>query len=91
MIRYLFSRIGCLMWLVGVIVLIVGIGAESSGQPAFGLVLGGIGLVLAGVLLWNWLRPKKRRNTRFSMFRGRDREDERDHDHYDDWDDRYDD
>ncbi len=89
MIRYLFSRIGCLMWLIGAIVLIVGIGAESSGQPAFNMVLGGIGLVLAGFLLWNWLRPRKRRNTRFSMFRGRDREDERDRN--DDWDDRYDD
>ena len=89
MIRYLFSRIGCLMWLIGAIVLIVGIGAESSGQPAFNMVLVGIVLILAGFLLWNWLRSRKRRNTRFSMFRGRDREN--DQDRYDDWDDRYDD
>lgn len=88
MIRFLFSRIGCLMWLAGVIVLILGIAAESSGQPAFDLVLGGIGLTLVGFLLWNRLRRKERRNTRFSMFRKQDREDERDQ--YDDWDDRYD-
>jgi membrane-associated phospholipid phosphatase len=88
MIRFLFSRIGCLMWLVGAIVLIVGISAESSGQHAFSLVLGGIGLTLVGFLLWNWLRPRGRRNTRFSMFRRRDRDD--DQDPYDDWDDRYD-
>ncbi len=88
MIRFLFSRIGCLMWLVGAIVLIVGIAAENSGQPAFNLVIAGIGLTLVGFLLWNRLRPKKRRNTRFSMFRKHDREDEQER--YDDWDDRYD-
>jgi hypothetical protein len=88
MIRFLISRIGCLMWLVGAIVLIVGIATESSGQNAFNLVLSGIGLTLVGFLLWKWLRPKGRRNTRFSMFRRRGQEDERDR--YEDWDDRYD-
>lgn len=84
MIRYLFSRLGCLMWLVGAVVLGVGIASESSGHPAFAMVAGGIALVLVGFVLWNWLRPKDRRNTRFAMLRRRTWEDEPDDD--DEWD-----
>jgi hypothetical protein len=72
------------MWLVGAIVLGVGIASESSGHPAFSMVAGGIALVLVGFLLWNWLRPKGRHNTRFSMLRRRTWEDEQNDD--DEWD-----
>lgn len=89
MIRYLFSRIGCLMFLVGVVVLVLGIAAETSGEPAFNLVLIGAGLVFLGFLLWNKLRRKQRRNTRFSLFRRRERQEEQETE--DGWDDQYDD
>jgi hypothetical protein len=82
MIRYLFSRLGLLLWLLGAIVLGVGIASESSGHPAFAMVAGGIALVLVGFLLWNSLRPKGRKNTRFAMLRRDSREDGQD----DDWD-----
>ena len=80
MIRYLFSRLGCLIWLVGAVVLGVGIVSESSGHPAFSMVAGGIGLLVVGFLLWQWLRPKGQKNTRFSMLRRRTWEDEQDED-----------
>jgi membrane protein DedA with SNARE-associated domain len=84
MIRYLFSRLGCLIWLVGAVVLGVGIASESSGHPAFAAVAGGIALILVGFLLWNRLRPKGRKNTRFSILRRDSWEDEQDDD--DEWD-----
>lgn len=89
MIRYLLSRMGCLMFLVGAVVLVLGIAAESSGEPAFNLVSIGAGLTFLGLLLWSKLRRKQRRNTRFSMFRKRDDREEQDVD--DEWDDRNDD
>jgi LPXTG-motif cell wall-anchored protein len=89
MIRYLISRIGCLMFLVGAVVLALGIAAESSGEPAFNLVFIGAGLMLLGLLLWSKLRRKKRRNTRFSMFRRRERREDQETE--DEWDDQYDD
>lgn len=85
MIRYLFSRLGCLVWLVGAVVLGVGIVSESSGHPAFPMVAGGIGLLVVGFLLWQWLRPKGQKNTRFSMLRKRTWEDEQDEDN-EEWD-----
>lgn len=89
MIRYLLSRIGCLMLLVGAVVLVLGIAAESSGEPAFNLVLIGAGLTFLGLLLWSRLRRKQHRNTRFSMFRKRDDREEQESD--DEWDDHNDD
>lgn len=89
MIRYLLSRMGCLMFLVGAVVLVLGVAAESSGEPAFNLVLIGAGLTFLGLFLWNKLRRKQRRNTRFSMFRKRDSREEQEVD--DEWDDRNDD
>ena len=89
MIRYLLSRIGCLMFLVGAVVLVLGIAAESSGEPAFTLVLIGAGLAFLGMLLWSKLRRKQRRNTRFSMFRRRENREEQENE--DGWDDQYDD
>ena len=85
MIRYLFSRLGCLIWLVGAVVLGVGIVSESSGHPTFSMVAGGIGLLVVGFLLWQWLRPKGQKNTRFSMLRKRTWEDEQDEDD-EEWD-----
>ncbi len=64
-----------MMVLIGSIVLVLGIAAERSGQPAFDLVLIGIGVSFIGFLLWNKLR-KKRRSTRFSLFRKRRHDDE---------------
>ncbi|MBG0788672.1 MAG: hypothetical protein H0S79_26590 [Anaerolineaceae bacterium] len=85
MIRYLFSRLGCLIWLVGAVVLGVGIVSENSGHPAFSMVAGGIGLLAVGFLLWKWLRPKGQKNTRFSMLRRRTWEDEQGEDN-EEWD-----
>jgi flagellar biosynthesis component FlhA len=87
MIRFLLSRIGCLMLIVGSIVLVLGVAAERSGQPAFNLVLIGVVLSFLGFLLWSRLRQKGRRNTRFSLFRKREQRDEREEE--DEWDDRY--
>jgi len=84
MIRYLFSRLGCLIWLVGAVVLGVGIVSESSGHPAFSMVAGGIALLVVGFLLWKWLRPKGQKNTRFAMLRRHTWEDEQDDN--DEWD-----
>ena len=71
MIRYLFSRIGCVLLLVGCVALILGVAAEASGEPAFTTVAVGVGLGLLGFFLWNGLRPKERRNARFARPRGR--------------------
>ena len=89
MIRYLLSRMGCLMFLVGAVILVLGVAAESSGEPAFNLVLIGAGLTFLGLLLWSRLRRKQSRNTRFSMFRKRDSREEQETD--DEWNDRNDD
>lgn len=89
MIRFLLSRIGFMMLMVGIFVLVLGVAAESSGQPAFNLLMIGMAMSFFGFLLWNRLRPKKHRNTRFSIFRKRDRHEERDEN--DGWDNRYDD
>jgi flagellar biosynthesis component FlhA len=65
------------MIMVGSIVLVLGIAAECSGQPAFDVLLIGIAVTFSGFLLWNSLR-KKRRSTRFSLFRKRRRENKKD-------------
>ncbi len=49
------------------------------------MVAGGIGLLVVGFLLWQWLRPKGQKNTRFSMLRKRTWEDEQDEDN-EEWD-----
>lgn len=76
MIRYLLSRLGCLILIAGGITLIVGIAALQSDQPAFDVVLIGIGLSLLGFFLWNKLRRKVKRPPRASIFRRRKREQE---------------
>ena len=63
-----------LLGLAGIVVL--GIAAERSGEPAFNfLAFGGL-LFVGGLLLWAKLRRQPRQNTRFSMFRKRDQPDE---------------
>ncbi len=89
MIRYLLSRIGCLMMIFGVIVLVVGAAAAQSGQPALSLLFVGFVVSFAGFLLWNRLREKQPRSTRFSLFRKRDRRADRRKD--DGWEDHFDD
>jgi len=86
MIRYLLSRIGCVMLIFGSIALVVGIAAESSGQPAFNFLSIGLALSFFGFLLWNRLRPKKEqppRGRRSRNRRGRDPDEEQNH--HDDW------
>jgi uncharacterized membrane protein YfcA len=87
MIRYLFSRIGCLMLIAGTLTLVVGIAAVQSEQPAFTLLLVGFLVTLLGFLLWNRLRPKGQRNTRFSKFRRRESRQEEKKDNG--WEDRF--
>jgi LPXTG-motif cell wall-anchored protein len=88
MIRYLLSRIGCLMFLVGAVILVLGIAAETTGEPAFNLVLIGAGLTFLGLFLWSKVRRKQRRNTRFSMFRRRGGQEEQEVE--DEWNDQHD-
>ena len=71
MIRYLLSRIGCLILVGGVLVLVVGVAAVRSGESAFELLLIGIALTFLGFILWNKLRPKIKREARASKFRRR--------------------
>jgi uncharacterized membrane protein YfcA len=86
MIRYILSRIGCLMMIFGVIVLIVGVAALQSEQPALSLLFIGSVVTFFGHLLWNRLREKAPRKKRFSMFRNREREEEQRNDNG--WEDR---
>jgi uncharacterized membrane protein YfcA len=87
MIRYLLSRIGCLMMIFGVIVLVVGLAALQSEQPALSLLFIGSVVTFLGHLIWNRLRKKAPRNKRFSMFRNREREEEQRNDNG--WEDRF--
>ena len=48
-----------MMLIFGSIALVVGIAAETSGQPAFNFLAIGLALSFFGFLLWNRLRPKK--------------------------------
>jgi hypothetical protein len=63
------------MLLSGLIVLVIGMSAFRSGEPVVNVLFLGLGLSFFGFLLWNKLREKKRRSTRFSLFRKRDQED----------------
>ena len=88
MIRYIFSRLGCLMGLVGAILLVLGVAAVRSGQPAFTYLLLGALLLILGYALWNKLRRIPRRSTRFSLFRKQDTKEEnyvQDDNDWDDW------
>lgn len=78
MIRYLLSRLGCLMLLSGLIILVVGVAAARSGEPVLDVIFVGMGLLFFGFLLWSKLRKKNHRSTRFSLFRKRDLEDQQD-------------
>ena len=64
------------MLLVGAIFLVLGVAAVRSGQPAFNYLLFGALLSILGSVLWNKLRSKKRRNTRFSLFRKEDEQED---------------
>jgi uncharacterized membrane protein YfcA len=87
MIRYLFSRLGCLMMIFGVIVLVVGVAALQSEQPTLSLLFIGSVLTFLGHLIWNRLREKTPRNKRFSMLRNREREEQQRTDNG--WEDRF--
>jgi len=76
MIRYVFSRLGCLIGLVGAILLVLGVAAVRSGQPALNYLLIGALLAVLGFALWQKLRKKEQRSTRFSLFRKRGGEEE---------------
>ena len=76
------------MGLVGAILLVLGIAAVRSGQPSFEYLLIGAILAILGYALWNSLRRKQRRSTRFSLFRKRDSEEDnyvQDDNGWDDW------
>ena len=87
MIRFLLSRIGCLMMIFGVIVLAVGFAAVQSEQPALSYLALGAAGTFFGFLLWNRLRERVPRSSRFSLFKKRDRRQERDQN--DRWEDRF--
>jgi uncharacterized membrane protein YfcA len=73
MIRHLLSRIGCLLLIVGIVVLFIGVAALQSEQPSLKPLALGTGFLLIGFLFWRRKKPKKRQNTRFSLFRKRNR------------------
>jgi uncharacterized membrane protein YfcA len=87
MIRYLLSRIGCLMMIFGVIVLVVGVAALQSEQPALSLLFIGSVVTFLGHLIWNRLREKAPRKKRSSMFRNREQEEEQHNNNG--WEDRF--
>ena len=62
--------------MVGVLLLVLGIAAERSGQPAFNFLVFGVLLFAGGLFLWSKLRCKPRQNTRFSMFKKRNQADQ---------------
>lgn len=79
------------MLIFGSIALVVGIAAESSGQPAFNFLAIGLALSFFGFLLWVRLRPKKGHNSNGKQIhkqRGRDAEEGQDHN--DGWGNGYD-
>ena len=76
------------MGLVGAILLVLGVAAVRSEQSAFTYLLSGALLVILGFALWNKLRKKQQRSTRFSLFRRRDREEnnsQQDDNGWEDW------
>ena len=84
MIRYLLSRIGCLIFLGGVLALVIGFAAVRSGEPEFDILLVGVGLTFLGFFMWNKLRPRVIREKRASKFRRRKDEDRQEMPHEDD-------
>ncbi len=57
------------MAVAGAILLIIGIAALRSDQPALNYLFLGFALALVGVLLWNKLRPRTERTRRLSRQR----------------------
>jgi uncharacterized membrane protein YfcA len=92
MIRYLLSRIGCFLLLVGSIFLIVGFALVGSAEPNLDALLIGSALFFGGYLLWHRFRKKEERRRRFSKFRKKPEKDEQ---HIEEegrgWEDRFDD
>lgn len=64
------------MGLIGAILLILGVAAVRSEQPALNYLLIGVLLAVVGFALWQKLRKKQPRSTRFSLFRKKGREEE---------------
>ena len=77
--------------MVGVLLLVLGIAAERSGQPAFNFLVIGFLLFIGGFFLWRKLRQAPRRNTRFSLFRKHKGEEDMDRSDELGWGDTYDD
>jgi len=65
------------MLLAGSIVFLLGVAAERSDQPAFDYLMIGVALFLVGLFLWQKLRPKRERPRRFSLFRKRSEDKDR--------------
>lgn len=79
MIRYVLSRVGCLLLMVGSLLLVLGVAAERSGQPAFNFLFIGILVSITGFFLWRKLSRKPRQSTRFSLFKKRDQKEDEEH------------
>ena len=89
MIRYLLSRIGCLMMMAGSILLVIGAAAVRSDQPGFNFLSIGLLLSVFGLLLWNRLRAKKPIKPRFSKLKKREQERPKAQDDRQGWEDRF--
>ena len=64
--------------MAGSIILMLGVAAIRSDQPGFDLFIIGLVLFFLGFVFWNRWRSKERRSTRFSKFKNRPKEDEKD-------------
>ncbi len=74
--RPFLSRIGCFILVIGSLVLIIGIAAEFSDQPSFGLILAGLAASFLGFLIWQRKSLDAKSSTRFSLFRRPGRKDD---------------
>lgn len=77
------------MVLAGGILLLLGVTGELSGHPAFNFLLIGVVLTLVGLFFWQKLRPKPDRPKRFSIFRKRSKDQDKDRSKQAGWEDNH--
>ena len=79
------------MLMTGSIILMLGVAAIRSDQPGFDLFFVGLAVFFLGFVFWNRWRSKERRSTRFSKFKKRPKEDEKNTQEADDrWENSFD-
>ncbi len=69
--RPFLSRFGCFLVVIGSFLLILGVAAAVSDQPALGIILGGVFLSALGFAFWRGTSERSGKPTRRSRFRRR--------------------